>query len=102
MFVAGTEDWFVRSLTDYGYPIFVVRQGDAVVGVAGGNDGFESLLRDILTDFEKKPSRKLPVLSVTVVLTAQTRRFKARVVKLKKPLPDENDVMHQYAFQRGK
>lgn len=100
MFVAGSEDWFVRSLADYGYPIFVVRQGDVVVGVAGGNDGFESLLRDFLTDFEKKPRRKLPVLSVTVVQTTRSSRFRARVVKLKKPLPDENDVPHKYAFER--
>lgn len=71
MFVAASDGWFIRSLTDYDYPIIIVTHKGQMVGVAAGEEGLEKLLDDVLKDRQKKarawPPKKKLVFDITRV-----------------------------------
>jgi hypothetical protein len=92
MFVAGTEDWFVRSLAEYKYQLFLLYDSAGIlVGVAGGQDGFGGMVTDVLSDLEKqkkvwKKNDKLPIYSLMMVAEGgkRTKRVEAQVAWLPK------------------
>ena len=71
MFVAASDGWFVRSLTNYDYPVIIVTHNSKMVGVAAGDEALDKLMDDVLKDRQKKarvwPLKKRQIYDVTRV-----------------------------------